>query len=200
MISLAGEVRLLDFGLAMTAGDHRQRTDGGSLRGHLRFMSPEQTRALEIDARADLFALGLVLYYCLTGESLYKEVGGYDLLTRAANGPDAAQLAKLDELPVPFPTILRKALAPRPHDRYQSADEMADELAAFAGGGPSALAALMHELFEDELREEQKKLGVAAKSVPGGRTGDHPAIYTGSSSDLPVIARATPNRPGRALN
>jgi serine/threonine protein kinase len=87
MVTQRGEVQLLDFGV-LKSDDRRRGTDPGQLQGNLAFMAPEQARGQDVDARADLFALGLVLYFALTAEPLYGTDTGYDLLLKAASGPD----------------------------------------------------------------------------------------------------------------
>jgi serine/threonine protein kinase len=69
-VSLAGEVKLSDFGI-VKSNDRVSRTQIGMVKGNANFMSPEQARGQAVDARSDLYALGLVLYYCLSGELLY---------------------------------------------------------------------------------------------------------------------------------
>ena len=89
------------------------------------FMSPEQARGIDVDARADLFSLGLVIYYCLTGEVLYQRHTTYELLVKAATGPGPEELARIAALPAPCGDIVRKALqvdpaAPLPDARPSS--------------------------------------------------------------------------------
>ena len=127
MVTQRGEVQLLDFGV-LKSDDRRRGTDPGELQGNLAFMAPEQARGQEVDARADLFALGLVLYFALTGEPLYGNDTGYDLLVKAASGPGPAELAKLSSLPAPFPAVLYRALAARPEARFPDAFSFAEAL------------------------------------------------------------------------
>ena len=86
IVSLAGEVKLSDFGI-VKSNDRVSRTQIGVVKGNTNFMSPEQARGQAVDARSDLFSLGLVLYYCLTGELLYagqQRPGGPPPRRRAA--------------------------------------------------------------------------------------------------------------------
>ena len=179
MVSLRGEVRLLDFGVLTTADKKATKTNDGALKGNLAFMAPEQARGLDVDARADLYSLGLVLYFALTGESLYQADPGYDLLMKAAAGVGPAELPKLDRLPAPFPAVLRRALAARRDDRYPSAAAFAAELGAGAGAGgaPGRLPALMAELFEEELRLEQQQLATQSSSIRPRATPAVQLIY-----------------------
>jgi len=153
IMSLAGEVKLSDFGI-VKSNDRVSRTQVGVVKGNTNFMSPEQARGQAVDARSDLFSLGLVLYYCLSGELLY--VGNHDLevLHHAAAGLLRGDVARIRQLPDPAPQILERALALDPNDRFQTAAEFADELAIHMGGGRAAAAQLMRDLFAKELTHE----------------------------------------------
>ena len=189
MITLRGEVQLLDFGVLKVEGARRAGTEVGELKGSLAFMAPEQARGLDVDGRADLFALGLVLYFCLTGEPLYGNDTGYDLLVKAASGPGPSELAKLAALPQPFPQALYRVLSARPEARYATAFDFAEVLAPAVNGGGLRLAELVTELFGEELGAEQQQL--AASSA--GRLG------SGLRSDprLSEAARSAGSRPRR---
>ena len=71
LVSARGEVKLFDFGIVKAEG-RVTKTQHGVVKGNVSFMSPEQARGLAVDGRADLFSLGLVIFYCLTGEILYR--------------------------------------------------------------------------------------------------------------------------------
>jgi serine/threonine protein kinase len=70
LISYEGEVKIIDFGIAKAA-NRSQKTQAGILKGKFGYMSPEQVRGLPIDRRADVFAVGVILYEMLTGEKLF---------------------------------------------------------------------------------------------------------------------------------
>ena len=92
------------------------------------------------------------IYYGLTNERLYRDDdGSFEQLRRAGVGPTSAQLAKIDHLPLAGP-ILRRALSVDPARRYQSAVEFAAALAPHTAGAKAEAAALMQQLFGDELR------------------------------------------------
>jgi serine/threonine protein kinase len=151
MVTDRGEVKLLDFGIVKALG-RVSTSETGVVKGNVDFMSPEQARSEPVDARSDLFSLGLVMHRALTDQRLYvRSDGDFEHLRQAGRGPTAAQLAKLDELLVAGP-ILRRALAIDPALRYQSAAEFAAAVAPHAAGGKAEAAALMKRLFDDELR------------------------------------------------
>ena len=154
MITGAGDVRLFDFGIAKQTGQRQAQTQAGLVKGNANFMSPEQARGQTVDSRTDLFSLGMVLYYCMTGCLLYSGDNDLDVLYKAACGPSEQDLASLDQLPGPAGPILRRALAFKADDRYQTAEEFAAAVAPFAVSMKPEAAKLMDQLFGPELHKE----------------------------------------------
>ena len=153
MVSQLGEVKLSDFGI-VKSNRRVSKTQVGMVKGNANFMSPEQARGQVVDHRSDLFSLGHVLFYCLAGELLYSGENDLDVLYRAASGITSEDLARIRKLPDPAASVLEKALAFEPAERFQSATEFADALAAHASGGKGATARMMQQLFGDELRRQ----------------------------------------------
>ncbi len=87
MVSARGEVKLLDFGVVKADEGRVARTDMGVVKGNVTYMAPEQARGLDVDARADLYSLALVMFFCATGKPLYAADTTYGLLMKAGNGP-----------------------------------------------------------------------------------------------------------------
>jgi eukaryotic-like serine/threonine-protein kinase len=159
LVSWGGEVKLFDFGIVKAEG-RVTRTQYGVVKGNVVFMAPEQACGDALDGRADLFSLGLVLFYALTGTYLYAHGNTIQLLTHAAGGPTAAERAQVAALPAPFGEAVGRALAVRRDARYADA---AAFLAALppAPGGAEATAAFMRRLFAREVREEAAALEAA---------------------------------------
>jgi hypothetical protein len=153
MMSLEGEVKLFDFGIVKARGRSTQ-TQIGMVKGNTSFMSPEQARGQDVDARSDLFSLALVMYYCLTGRLLYEGDNDLDVLYKAASGPTAKDWEAIYQLPQPAPEIFARALSVDAARRYQSAAEFAQDLAPHINGVKAEAASLMQILFGDELRRE----------------------------------------------
>jgi len=153
MMSLEGEVKLFDFGIVKARGRSTQ-TQIGMVKGNTSFMSPEQARGQDVDARSDLFSLALVVYYCLTGRLLYEGDNDLDVLYKAASGPTPKDWEAISQLPRPTPEIFARALAIDPAQRYQSAAEFAQDLAPHINGVKAEAASLIQLLFGDELRRE----------------------------------------------
>ena len=154
MVSLNGEVKLSDFGI-VKANRRVSRTQVGMVKGNANFMSPEQARGQQVDARSDLYSLGHVLYYCLTGELLYSGDNDLDVLYRAATGLTGEDWIRIGSLPDPAPQILERALANEPAERFQTALEFADALAAHTGGGKPGMAKLIQTPVRRETSSDR---------------------------------------------
>jgi serine/threonine protein kinase len=166
LVSARGEVKLFDFGIVKAEG-RVTKTQHGVVKGNVSFMSPEQARGISVDGRADLFSLGLVIFYCLTGEILYHGETTYELLVKAATGPGSAELARIAALPGPCAEIVRKALEVDPTRRYQNAAEFAAAVAPHVTGGAAQASALMSKLFAEDFRAEEARFAAAFPSERG---------------------------------
>jgi serine/threonine-protein kinase len=176
MVSARAEVKLLDFGVVKTSEGRLTRTEVGVVKGNVTYMAPEQARGLEVDARADLYSLALVLYTLATGRPLYVGDTTYGLLMKAGAGPGVEDRSAIRELPHPLAAIIDRATATRIEDRYPNARAMAAALEGAARGGAAATAALVVQLFGPELREESHRMATfaqqdSAASIAGASSG-----------------------------
>ena len=170
LVSARGEVKLFDFGIVKAEG-RVTKTQHGVVKGNVSFMSPEQARGTNVDGRADLFSLGLVIYYCLTGNVLYRGETTYELLVKAATGPGPEELGRIAALPAPCGPIVAKALEVDPNRRYQSAAEFAAALAPHTSGGAAASASMIAALFADDFRAEEARFAAALPQDERGADG-----------------------------
>jgi serine/threonine protein kinase len=120
-------VKLTDFGLARAAEDVRL-TRTGLVTGTPLYMSPEQANGEELDARSDLFSLGIVLYELAAGEPPFNGKTPLAVLKQVVEGRPVPLRERNPELPDWFAHIVDRLLAKKPADRFQSARELADVL------------------------------------------------------------------------
>jgi hypothetical protein len=143
-------VKLIDFGLAREARPADRMTHTGMLVGTPGYMAPEQARGESgIDARVDVFALGCVLYECLTGEAAFAGPHFRAVQAKVLLGEPAAVTLLCPELPAPLANLVRSLLAKRAEDRPADAAAVAEALAAIA-----AEAALPDEPRRPRVRGE----------------------------------------------
>ncbi len=133
LVSNAGEVKLVDFGIAKATMKVRQ-TAVGVIKGKYYYMSPEQAWGERLDHRSDIFSAGIVLYESLTGQMLYLEEDINRLLdmVRRANIAPVRTLRK--DVPPQLERIVMHALAKKADDRYQNAGDLASDLERFLHG------------------------------------------------------------------
>src|SRR4051812_14719932 len=130
LLSKQGEIKLVDFGLAK-ANSQIESTDPGVVKGKFSYLSPEAASGLEVDHRADVFAVGIILWEMFTGRRLFYGDTDYQTveLVRQARVPSIAALNP--EIEPELEAIVRKSLAKDPNDRYQNAADLGDALAGY---------------------------------------------------------------------
>lgn len=162
LVSYEGNVKLIDFGIAK-ASVQNTHTQAGTIKGKINYMSPEQARGEELDARSDLFAVGLLLYELIFQAKLFKgttEIHTLELI-RECNLPDFR--VNFPELPEELDAILVKALARDRAERFQSAQQFIQALNHFlvrysTVPGQTWLSEFMQECFGPEINGEQREL------------------------------------------
>ena len=120
LISKRGEVKVTDFGLAK-ARTQLERTDPGVVKGKFSYLSPEVANGQPVDARADIFALGVCIWEMLSGRRLFLGETDYDTVQAVSNA----------EVDPQFEMLLLQSLARDPAERFQSAREFGDSLASY---------------------------------------------------------------------
>lgn len=195
MVGFDGRVRLVDFGIARSA--MQSRTTGiGEVKGTVRYMSPEQVRGEELDARSDLYSLGVLLLELFAGKPVFEGLRPVDALERIARGsvPDPEVVAPgLDGRML---AILRKVLAQSPKERYDTAAHLIADLRSLAPepDGEGIVASTMAVLFPVEARssaqEFEESLNMAEEK--GGSDLDVFEGLAKKSTRSPSIPDAAP--------
>jgi len=137
-----GAVKLLDFGIAQGATE-RRLTMTGMVVGSLSYMSPEQVTAGHVDARSDLYSVGVTLYQALTGDVPFRGASDYDIMRAHTSEPPRTPTQLKPDIPAPLSDAVVRALAKKPADRFQTAEEFRSAIEPFARrdlGGLSRLA------------------------------------------------------------
>ncbi|HEY1957139.1 MAG TPA: serine/threonine-protein kinase [Polyangiaceae bacterium] len=181
LIDRSGAVKLTDFGIARAA-EFERRTDVGQLKGKLGYMSPEQVVGRELDARSDLFTLGIVLAEMVTVRPLFSGGRELDVLLRIRDADISAIDRNAGRVPDDVRSVLYRALAKDPAQRYPTAS-------AFAGAlehvirrrrlnvGPSRTAA-----YVEHLGLTQR--GDAGEDEDTGDTGRHVTAVIPNALDV----------------
>jgi Leucine-rich repeat (LRR) protein len=127
---LALHVKILDFGLARADEDEEHLTQSGAIVGTPAYMAPEQARGAPIDARSDLFSLGVVLYRLTTGRLPFRGNNTMAVLTSLATDQPEPPRSLMGDLPVDLSDLILELLAKDPAQRPASARAVADRLQA----------------------------------------------------------------------
>jgi eukaryotic-like serine/threonine-protein kinase len=166
LVTFDGVAKVVDFGVAkaMALGDGA--TQAGQLKGKVSYMAPEQVRGESIDRRADVFAMGIVLYALTTGKHPFrKESEGATLFAITAPEPVIAPRKFVPDYPQPLQDVLLKALEKDRDQRYASASELLKALdralPPAARGSDEEVGAFVLSLFEEQRKQSQAVLADA---------------------------------------
>ncbi|MCO5165950.1 MAG: protein kinase [Planctomycetes bacterium] len=166
-------VKILDFGIAKLrdASGGGALTQAGTIMGTVHYMSPEQTEGAEVDGRADLYSVGVMLFQMLTGKLPFNGKTSLEVIKQHRHGPIPSVCALRPEVPAALDEAVKRALAKAPGQRFQSARE---------------------------FRQALQGLGLAPGNVPSD-TAAPPGPSTGSSSGLGASREVCPSEIGTAI-
>ena len=163
VVTYDGHVKLLDFGIAKAA-DSSGDTRTGVMKGKCSYMPAEQFGGSQVDRRADVFAVGVILWQAITGRRLWRGMSDAEIFQKVASGDIRRPREVNPEIVPELEAICMKALAHRPDDRYATAAEFQVALDDHIAGRP-------------ELRTTARELGKFISDIFGRRSredaGDH---------------------------
>lgn len=167
-----GWVKLIDFGISKTTLQS-EKTATGIVKGKCAYVAPEQVVGDPLDARTDIFSLGVVLWEMLTGRRLMNGTSTYEIMMRVLNTPSPAPSTLVPDLPPALDAIISKALSRDPNERFASADAMRKAIRGKGVCGDKGIAssedlsAVMFVLFGPE--HAAKKESIQQKMASLGR-------------------------------
>ncbi|WP_158542396.1 serine/threonine-protein kinase [Lujinxingia litoralis] len=187
MLSVDGEVKLVDFGIAK-ARMRAEQTQAGIIKGKFYYMSPEQALGHHIDGRTDVYALGMLLYEVLAGAHPFDSVPDGELLraVRQADFPPIEQV--VPELSPGLAGVIRRALMRNVELRYESALAMKRELVEVARAellpvGRPELAEFVRAYLQTHLPEETRAAGFEAMQRSEFEASQHSVIFDAARAD-----------------
>lgn len=194
LISRAGIAKLCDFGVAKSE-IQRVMTRAGIVKGKFRYMSPEQLNAESLDRRADLFAVGTVLWEMLAGRRLFDHNSEDDVVAAIRKGDYPAPSSVRPGIPRPIDRILRKALHPNRDKRFKSARDFQLACEEILRMLPSASnSVLVGEYVSAELD------GTAGLGVPTRRRQPTPENDSLLASGFEALDPPVPSSPTTISN
>ena len=163
VLTFSGDVKIVDFGIAKSDSKLAGDTKSGKLKGKVPYMSPEQARGENIDARSDIFATGVMLFELTTGKRLFKGSSEFETLKLICEREYPRPTQIRPGYPPGLEHIVMKALTKDRTQRYQSARDMQSDLEEFVRNeripvSNIALSQFMQSLFEDKLASQKELL------------------------------------------
>jgi serine/threonine protein kinase len=170
MISYNGWVKLIDFGIAF-AEKRMTKTVAGTVKGKFGYISPEQLKGAPPDRRADIFCLGVILYQLITGRHPFPGETDEERLRKTIQYELATPKELLVAVDDTLESIILKAMAESPEDRYQNASSLERDLRRYIAStremtGASDVERIMQTLFEGSKTSHRMKLSEFKHNTP----------------------------------
>jgi serine/threonine-protein kinase len=199
----ASVLKVIDFGISkglpLDTEESHGDTQTGALLGSPAFMSPEQLRSSkDVDARTDIWSLGVVLYFLLTGEKPFTAGSLLDLMTTIVHEKLPSMRALRSDVPAELEAIVGRCLEKEREDRYATAAELAHALAPYASASMKALASSLiaeRPASSRRIARDRRAPIAAPASAPAGQAD----AETLSASVTAPLGLRQPRRPWAAL-
>jgi eukaryotic-like serine/threonine-protein kinase len=206
LIGGTGDLKITDFGIVKLAGE-RSLTKTGFNPGTVEYMSPEQIRGLEVDARSDIYSLGVTFYEMLTGRLPFppSDTGSeYEVLRGHIEVPPPPIATVKPDVPEALATLVMRSLHKDPGARFQSAKEFLDALVACEQSG--ALSAMRQtptpqvthsvtELISYDTRQEPSTLPISTPPVTAPRPIQQPTTQQQPVQQQPIQQQPVQRQP-----
>ncbi len=202
MLAEDGTLKVMDFGIARVLGTARL-TRQGSVVGTIEYMSPEQVRGEEGDARSDIYSLGILFYEMLTGRVPFHSTSEFALMKAQIEDPPTPPRMFAPHIPIPIEQAIMRSLAKKPEARYQSGGEFREAVLRKTATGSRPVHAAPLPVATQPSPSVSAQHGTVQFGTAGTRTdgtaipapsGEHlKETRLGSSSALPPAFPAQAN-------
>jgi serine/threonine-protein kinase len=192
MLTPGGVVKLMDFGIARAAGESKLTVTGSTL-GSLYYMSPEQVEGRQIDARSDLYSLGVSLYELVTARHPFEGDTSFAVMKAHIENTPIPPIEIVPNLPAALNEIILMSMAKDPEKRYQTADEFREVLQNIGSIAEPAVsaAAAVTAVASTEQRRQLQRASMTGSATPPAQPAPamaQPAVANAST----VVTKSRP--------
>jgi len=170
MLPRDGTAKVADFGIAQLGDTGENQDDSEEAVGSIHYISPEQARGEAVDARSDIYSLGVVMYEMLTGKLPFDGESVAEVAVKHFTVVPEAPTAINPEIPPELEEITLHAMQPDPNERYHSIDEMLSDLEDFRKGQTASISQVVRKALAEQTPETRQKqrdeIHVITKNVP----------------------------------
>ncbi len=170
MLDERNNAYLVDFGIAKMLAGTTKLTATGNILGTPAYMAPEQWRGDPVDARTDIYSLGIMVYEMVLGRLPFTGDTPFTLMYKHFNDPPPAPRAVNPDIEPSIEAVILRALAKDPDDRYQSADQLAEDFARAVASLPTGLAPRPKPVPDDRTIIGDEVAPAARTTPPPGET------------------------------
>lgn len=195
-VTFDGQVKVLDFGVAK-AGTQSNKTEFGTFKGKVRYMPAEQLSGHSVDRRADIFAIGAIVWEACIGERLWRKHSDVEVMSAVLSGKIPMPKEVNPDVPDALDAICRKAMAFRPEDRYANCLEIQADIERFlADEKPEptirGVVAQLESMFAQPRAARRKIIEEQLKIATAVTTGSHPtSVVSAVRPTLPSLNSTT---------
>ena len=170
MLPRDGTAKVADFGIAQLGDMGEESDDQEEAVGSIHYISPEQARGEAVDARSDIYSLGVVMYEMLTGRLPFDGESVAEVAVKHFTVVPEAPTSINPEIPPELEEITMHAMQPDPNERYRSIDEMLSDLEDFRKGQTASISQVVRQALAEQTQEPKPavrdEIHVIAKNVP----------------------------------
>lgn len=193
-----GATKLSDFGLAGMANAAFSFTRKGSVVGRAPYMSPEQIMGRRVDQRSDLYSMGVILFELLTGSPPFPSKNHWELISLQATHQAPRPSELNPSIPTALDSVVIKLLRRDPEDRYQSADEILQDIHEFLGDKPGTVQRKPSHLLECPFLDRTTELQSLTAALDQACSGAGGILLLGGEAGIGKTALVEEFR-GKAL-